>query len=118
MALGGVPIGVPIPPRLAAIGIESASATLPVSLSGRALSTGARNASIMAAVAVLLMNIENRLITIRKPRSTNLEFLPNIPRSTFAIAASIPYLDATIASTKPPRKSMTTGSANEAIIVL
>ena len=98
--------------------MESASPTLPVSSSGRLLSTGARKASIIAAVAVLLMNMENTLMTMRNPRRTTLGFFPKSPRRNFAITASIPYLEATMASTKPPMKSITTGSAKEAIMDL
>ena len=118
MAFGGVPIGVPIPPRLAATGIDSARPTLPVSSSGRAFSTGARKASIIAAVAVLLMNIEKIEMMIRKPSRTNFGFLPKRPSRPFAMTASMPYLEAMMASTKPPMKSITTGSAKEAMIDL
>ena len=82
------------------------------------MSTGARKASIIAAVAVLLMNIEKMAITMRKPSRTIFGFLPNRPSRTLAIAASIPYLEAMMASTKPPRKSITTGSAKEAMMLL
>ena len=71
--------------------------------------------SIMAAVAVLLINIENTAITTRKPRSTILGLVPKGLRRNLAMVTSRPYFSAMIARTKPPRKSMTTGSANEAI---
>ena len=76
MALGGVPIGVPIPPRLAAIGIARASEILPPPSLGKVARTGVRKVSIIAAVAVLLMNIEKIPITRRTPRRTILGFVP------------------------------------------
>ena len=76
IAFGGVPIGVPIPPTFAAIGIARARAVLPFPSAGRALSTGPRNVSIIAAVAVFERNIEKTPVTIRKPRRTNLGFFP------------------------------------------
>ena len=114
MAFGGVPIGVPIPPRLAAIGMARARAILPFPSGGRVFRTGARKVSIIAAVAVLLMNIENMPITSRKPRRTNSDFLPNGFRRTRANWTSIPTLVAAIARMNPPRNSIITGSANVA----
>ena len=115
VAFGGVPIGVPMPPMLAAIGIESESPIFPLSSDGRTASTGARNASIIAAVAVLLMNIEKTAMTIRNPRSTDLGFFPKGASINLARVTSSPYFCAMIASTKPPRNSMTTGSAKAAM---
>ena len=114
MALGGVPIGVPIPPRFAATGIANARPAVPLSLAGSVLSTGARKVSIMAAVAVLLMNMENIPITIRKPRSTYLGLVPKGFRRTLASWTSRPTFVAAIARRNPPRKSMIVGSANAA----
>ena len=114
MALGGVPIGVPIPPRLAATGIANANPAWPFSLAGSVLRTGARKVSIIAAVAVLLMNIENTPMTMRKPRSTNLGLVPNGFSRTLASWTSRPTLVAAIARRNPPRKSMMVGSANAA----
>ena len=54
----------------APIGIAKASAAHPFSSCGRDLSTGARNVSIIAAVAVLLTNIEKIAVTSIKPKST------------------------------------------------
>ena len=118
VAFGGVPIGVPIPPRLAATGIDSARPIFPLSSDGSVDKTGARKANIMAAVAVLLMNIEKTEITIRKPKRTIFGLVPKMLNRARPIVTSSPYFSAMIARTKPPRKSMTTGSANEAIIVL
>ena len=70
VAFGGVPIGVPIPPRFAATGMERARPTLPLSSAGSLESTGVRRASIIAAVAVLDMNIEKTAIISRKPSRT------------------------------------------------
>ena len=113
IALGGVPIGVPIPPMLAEIGIASARAVFPFPSAGRALRTGPRKVSIIAAVAVLLKNIENTPVTMRKPRSTNLGFLPKGLSITRARKRSRPVFDAAIARTNPPMKSMMIGSAKQ-----
>ena len=118
VAFGGVPIGVPMPPRLAATGIASERPILPLSSLGRTASTGARNASIIAAVAVLLINIEKMAITTRKPSSTHFGFVPKGFSIMRARVTSRPYFDAIIASTNPPRKSITTGSANADIILV
>ena len=82
--LGGVPIGVPIPPRLAAIGIDSASAMRPLPSGGNCLNTGVRKVSIMAAVAVLLTNIENKPVMSRKPSNTLSLFVPKGFSNVFA----------------------------------
>ena len=113
IVFGGVPIGVPIPPMFAAIGIANARPILLPS-SGRERSTGARNASIMAAVAVLLINIENSPITIRKPSSTILGLVPKGAMRMRASWASRPTFVAQSARANPPRKSITVGSANVA----
>ena len=84
IVFGGVPIGVPIPPRLAAIGIDRASAIHPFPSGGNWRNTGVRNVSIIAAVAVLETNIENKPVMRRKPSNTLLLFFPNGTRSTFA----------------------------------
>ena len=84
MVFGGVPIGVPIPPILAATGILSAIAIRPLPASGNCLNTGARKVSIIAVVAVLLMNIEKRAVTSMKPSSMCSLFLPNGASSTLA----------------------------------
>ena len=118
MAFGGVPIGVPIPPMLAAIGIARAREILPPPSAGKVRRTGVRNVSIIAAVAVLLMNIENTPITRRTPRRTVLGFFPNGLSITLASCTSSPTFVAAKARTKPPRKSMMTGSAKAAMISL
>ena len=115
MAFGGVPIGVPRPPMLAAIGIAIARLTRPPPSAGSVRSTGARKASIIAAVAVLLMNIDITLISVRKPRSTHFGFVPKGLSITRASTTSRPTLLAQIANTKPPKNSMMIGSAKAAI---
>ncbi len=70
IALGGVPIGVPIPPIFAPIGIAKAKAIRPLSSLSKIASTGAKIASIIAAVAVLLINIEKMAVTSIKPKRT------------------------------------------------
>ena len=118
IALGGVPIGVPIPPMLAATGIESVKATRPLPSGGSALNTGARKVSIIAAVAVLLTNIENTPVMRMKPSSTFSLLLPKGLSSVRAKSTSSPDFVAAIASMKPPRKRMMIGSANVAISAL
>ena len=113
---GGVPIGVAIPPRLAAIGILIVSAVRPFPLAGRAAKTGVRKVSIMAAVAVLLTNMENMPVISRKPRSTFSLFRPNGRIMFLANNTSKPDLVAAIARIKPPKNSMITGSAKVAIM--
>ena len=115
IALGGVPIGVPIPPTLAATGIDNARPILPLPSAGSAFNTGARNASIIAAVAVLLKNIENTAVTVMKPSSTYFDCVPNGFNITFASITSRPVLVAAIAIMKPPMKSIMIGSAKQAI---
>ena len=118
IALGGVPIGVPIPPTLAPTGIAIVRATLPLPFAGRLLSTGVRNASIIAAVAVLERNIEKIPVTRRKPSNTFSDFVPNGLSSTFASFTSRPLFVAAMASTKPPMNSMITGCAKHDMMLL
>ncbi len=118
MVLGGVPIGVPMPPRLAATGIDIASEIRPLPSGGNWWNTGVRNVSIIAAVAVLETNIENRPVISRNPRSTISLRVPKGLSNTLANCASRPVFVAAIASTKPPINSMITGSANVAITPL
>ena len=110
VAFGGVPMGVPIPPILAARGMARARPVLPFSFSGNVESTGARKVRNTAAVAVSLINIEKVAITQSKPRSTDFGFLPKGFRRIRANLTSIPYLEETAARTNPPRNSITTGS--------
>ena len=111
-------MGVPIPPRLAATGIDIASAMRPLPSGGNWRNTGVRNVSIMAAVAVLDTNIEKRPVMSRKPSRTISLFVPNGFSSTLASWASRPVFVAAMASTKPPMNSMMTGSANVAMTPL
>ena len=118
IVFGGEPIGVPMPPRLAATGMDIARAIRPLPSGGNWRNTGVRNVSIMAAVAVLDTNIEKRPVIRRKPKSTISLFVPKGRSRTLASWASRPVLVAAIASTKPPINSMITGSANVAITPL
>ena len=118
MVFGGVPIGVPIPPRLAATGILMAKATRPLPSGGSWWNTGVRNVSIIAAVAVLDTNIENKPVMSRNPNSTISLRVPKGFSSTLANWASRPVLVAAIASTNPPINSIITGSAKVAITPL
>ena len=111
-------MGVPIPPTLAATGIESANAIRPLPEVGRVANTGERMVSIIAAVAVFDINIEQMAVTTIKPKSTIGDFVPKGLRIALAIPASNLYLLAIIANTNPPIKSIMIGSANVAIISL
>ena len=111
-------MGVPMPPMLAATGIESVSATRPLPSGGRALNTGARKVSIMAAVAVLLTNIEKTPVMRMNPRSTFSLLLPNGLSSVRARSTSRPDLVAAMARMNPPRNRMMIGSANVAMSAL
>ena len=118
IALGGVPIGVAIPPRLAPTGMARARARRPLPFAGRDLMTGVRNVSIMAAVAVLDRNIENTPVTRMNPSRTFSDFVPKGLSNALANLISNPALVAANASMKPPMKSMMTGSAKQAMIFL
>ena len=98
------------------MGIAIVNAIRPFPLAGRALKTGVRNVSIMAAVAVLEMNMEKMPVISRKPSSTFSLFLPKGFIMVFAIQTSRPDLVAAMARMKPPRKSMIVGSAKHAMI--
>ena len=115
MVFGGVPMGVPIPPRLAARGIDRAMAMRPLPSGGNCLNTGVRNVSIMAAVAVFDTNIEKSPVMRMNPSSTFSLLLPKGFSSTFASCASSPVFVAAMARMKPPMNSMMTGSANVAM---
>ena len=115
MALGGVPMGVPIPPMLAAIGIASVSATRPLPSGGNALNTGVRKVNIIAAVAVLDINIEKAPVIRIKPNNTFSDFLPNGFKSVRAKSTSNPDFVAAMARINPPKKRMMMGSAKVAI---
>ena len=84
MVLGGVPMGVPMPPKLAAKGMLSAMAMRPLPSGGSWRKTGVRKVSIMAAVAVLLTNMEKRPVMRMKPKSTFSLLLPKGLSSTLA----------------------------------
>ena len=118
MLFGGVPMGVPMPPRLAATGMESAMAMRPLPSGGSCLNTGVRKVSIIAAVAVLETNIEKRPVTSRNPSSTISLRVPKGFSSTLANWASSPVLVAAMARMNPPMNSMMTGSAKQAIMPL
>ena len=118
MVLGGVPMGVPIPPRFAATGMLSAMAIRPFPASGSCLNTGVRNVSIIAVVAVLLMNMEKRAVTSMKPSRMFSLFLPKGVSRTRARCTSRPAFVVAMARMKPPMNNITTGSAKLAITCL
>ena len=88
----------------------------PLPLAGSALNTGVRKVSIIAAVAVLEINMEKIPVMSMNPSSTFSDFLPKGAIRVFAISTSRPLLVAAIAMTKPPRKRMMVGSAKQAMI--
>ena len=108
-------MGVPMPPKLAPMGMAMVRAIRPLPLTGRALNTGVRKVSIMAAVAVLEMNMEKMPVMSMNPKSTFSLFLPNGAISVLAISTSSPLLVAAMARMKPPRKRMMVGSAKQAM---
>ena len=118
MAFGGVPIIVPMPPIFAATGMARVSATRPLPSGGRALNTGVRNVSIIAAVAVLLTNMENIPVMSTKPNNTFSLFVPNGFNSVRASKTSSPDFVAAMARMNPPKNSIIIGSANVAISAL
>ena len=115
-ALGGVPIGVPIPPKLAPIGIAIVRAIRPFPSGGNALNTGVKNVSIIAAVAVFEINIENTPVMRIKPNNTISLLLPKGLIKVLAISTSNPLFVAAMARMKPPRNRMIVGSAKHAMI--
>ena len=100
------------------MGMARASAMRPRSFSGSVRNTGARKVSIMAAVAVLLTNMEKMAVTSIKPKSTTLARVPKGLSMMRARLTSTPLFDATRARMKPPMKSMTVGSAKAAMMSL
>ena len=113
--LGGVPMGVPMPPRFAPTGMAIVRAILPFPLAGKALNTGVKKVSIMAAVAVLEMNIEKTPVISKKPNSTFSLFWPKGLIIVRAMSTSSPLLVAAMAKTKPPKNKIMVGSAKQAM---
>ena len=101
-----------------ALGMARAREILPPPSFGNVARTGVRKVSIIAAVAVLLMNIEKMPITRSTPRSTVFGLVPNGLSMILASCTSRPTFVAAKASTNPPRKSMITGSAKAAMMLL
>ena len=83
-ALGGEPMGVPIPPMFAANGMHRTSAVLPKSSCGNSRRTGVTIVIINAVVAVLLMNIEITAVITIIPSMTNFGDSPKGLRNTRA----------------------------------
>ena len=109
-------MGVPIPPRFAPIGIAIVRAMRPLPLAGNERKTGVRKVSIIAAVAVLLINIEKMPVIRINPKSTFSLFFPNGLIKFLARRTSSPDLVAAIAKIKPPKKRIIVGSAKHAMI--
>ena len=98
------------------MGMDIVSAMRPFPFAGSAAKTGVRNVSIIAAVAVLLTNIEKKPVMSRNPSRTFSDFLPKGLMRLRARSTSRPNFEAAIARVKPPRNSMMTGSAKLAMI--
>src|SRR6056297_946129 len=111
-ALGGVPIGVAIPPIFAAKGTESA---IPIR-AGSPLSIlaimGIITVIIMAVVAVLLINAESAAVTAINPSIMVDVRFPNGLSRILVRFLSKSYLTAASARTKPPRKRIIIGFAS------
>ena len=105
-------MGVPIPPMFAATGMERIKPILPLSFISKRPTTGATMESIMAVVAVLLMNIEKTAVINMMPNMTNLGLDPKGANSTRARFWSNRYLVAAMARKNPPRNRMMMGEAN------
>jgi hypothetical protein len=92
IAFGGVPIGVPRPPRLHANGMESAIAMENPEPFGIWRMIGKITANIIAAVAVLLIHMEKKAeISITNSNKRD-AFPRDLPRIHFAILWSRLYL--------------------------
>ena len=115
--MGGVPIGVAMPPMLAPTGMANTKAVRPRSPSGKTERTGASMASIMAAVAVLLINMEKMAVISSRPSITIWGLLPKGLSSTRAKLMSRRYLVAAMARKKPPMNSMMMGEAKVAMML-
>ena len=70
MALGGVPMGVPMPPMLAAKGTPRARPTRNLSPASRRWMIGRTTAMMVAVVAVLLIHIERMPVMSMRPSRT------------------------------------------------
>ena len=87
-------MGVPIPPILAANGIQRTSAFLNGSPESTCARSGTVSVIIMAVVAVLLIHIEKIAVIAISPSITVLGFEPNIFSTLLASARSIPTFTA------------------------
>ncbi|KFD93702.1 hypothetical protein DN33_3234 [Vibrio cholerae] len=109
IALGGVPIGVAMPPVLAAIGMHSTRALMPKSPLGADATIGPSSANIITVVAVLDINIEKTEVISINPSMMYLGWWPKGLSSTRAKLLSNSYLDAAMAKAKPPINKMIMG---------
>ena len=76
--MGGVPIGVPIPPIFAEKGIPRRSALVNLEFSGNFLIIGRTDATIIAVVAVLDIHIDMKAVNAMYPKRITLGFLPSL----------------------------------------
>ena len=95
-----------------------ANPIFPFPSAGSAFNTGVRKVSIMAAVAVLLRNMEKTAVTRMNPNSTYRDCVPKGLSITRANNTSSPLLVAAMARINPPINSMMIGSAKQCRIDL
>ena len=110
-AFGGVPMGVAIPPILAAKGMLNAMPIRKGSEASVLAMIGNITVIIMAVVAVLLINAESRAVTTISPRMINFGLEPKGLSKMRVRFLSRSYLTAASASTKPPKNSIMIGLA-------
>ena len=111
MALGGVPTGVPMPPTLAATGMDRAIPVRALPF-GRAVMTGIMTANMVAVVAVLDMNMLIRAVMSMTPMTVRRGLPMKGLSSTADSARSTLYFAAPSATMNPPRNRMMTGLAS------
>ena len=114
IALGGVPIGVAMPPMLAPIGIASTTAIRAGSVSGMRAKIGRITVIIIAVVAVLLMKAESTAVASNNPNTIMAGRSPTGFKKSRVIARSSRYFTDASARRQPPRNRMMMGSASAA----
>ena len=114
MALGVVPMGVPIPPMFAEKGIASMRPRRRLASGGIFRTKGRTVVTMMAVVAVLDIHIDIAAVKTIIPKRMTGGRVPNRLRIIWQNSRSRLFLLNTLAITNPPNRSTTTGLANEA----
>lgn len=110
---GGVPIRVPIPPRLAAKAMARPRPALNLlSFDGSEAMIGATSANIIAVVAVLDMNIENNAVAIIIMIMNGFGLPLDLETKNLEIVLSKPYFSIATAIMNPPKKIRMIGLTN------